>query len=73
MKHSLGQLDDLDERAPEGKVRMIGVEGDRKWLIGDFDADTSYNDLADIAQDDRGPGVSILVYDEEGRSVHDLS
>ncbi len=59
----------LDPAAPEGKIRIIGRECGREWLIGDFDAEMSIQEVREEVRKHAGVGIDIEVLNEEGEIV----
>ena len=59
----------VEEKAPPGKIRFICREKNTTWLIGDKESNLSHVDIEEIIGANRGPGIDISVYDEDGQTV----
>lgn len=63
--------ENIELHAPPGKVRLIGEEHGRLFVVGDYPENTPLSELRDIAHMNRGVGIDIRIVDDEGESLHE--
>ncbi len=55
--------------APKGKVRIVGRECGRDWVIADLPDDTPEAEIREHLHDNRGAGIDVSVYNDEGTTI----
>lgn len=67
---SMYQVSNTEPIAPDGMIRFIGEEKRIPFFIGDEDGPLTKQEIADIAHMNRGVGITVFVYDDEGKLLH---
>ncbi len=60
---------DVKREAPPGKIRFVGEEHSSSWLIQDADDDMSPQEMEELVMMNRGVGIEIYVYNDEGELI----
>ncbi len=66
---SSNESEDMKRQALPGQIRFIGEEHGRLWLIQDADDGMSPQEREEIVRINRGAGIEIYVYDDEGELI----
>lgn len=60
---------EVEARAPQGSIRLVGREHNNEWTIGDFPDNTPESELWEVAHFNRGVGIEIFAYNDEGKCL----
>lgn len=56
-------------KAPQGKIRIVGRECGRDWVIADLPDSANAGEIEGYFHDNRGAGIDVSVYDDEGKII----